>query len=256
MFVTVLLPNIRIYIFFIILFYFLPFPHEVTQMHRKKVWILLAGDYSPAPIAPDKEDFVIAVDGGIAYAETCAWTVDLWIGDFDSSEINAKRSAIVRSTFPSDKSQTDFELALAYADKHFPNSVLYILGSGGDEADHEFANLWVLPQIAAPAILWRNNATIVKAQGKVSIQWQGSVGDKVSLFAFDTLQALSYRGLRWTVENATAEAHIAAFARNEMQAETAGMSWNSGTALVFLAPLSLPEISDDCAESEQKSQTR
>lgn len=218
-------------------------------MHsKKKVWILLAGDMSPAPVSPEEQDIVIAVDGGIAYAEACAWSVDLWIGDFDSSQITATRAAIARATFPSDKSQTDFELALDYVGRHFPEALLCILGSGGNEADHEFANLWVLPQISAPVILWRNHATIVKAQGAKKIQWQGKAGDKVSLFAFERLQGLSYQGLRWAANNACVEPHVAAFARNEMQAETASMSWESGAALVFLAPLSLPEISDDGAE--------
>lgn len=212
-------------------------------MHKNRsIWLLLAGDDVPLPCSPAADDVVIAVDGGIVLAERRDWRVDLWLGDFDSSGMTPQRAAIARLTFPSDKSQTDFELALDYVNVQYPQSLICVLGSGGAEADHAFGNLWVLKQAVAPVLLWREDCTIVKASGAVQIAWQSQAADKVSLFALSPLEGICNQGLRWQVENAALAPYVAAFARNEALGGKASVAWQSGEGLLFLPAQSLPKI--------------
>lgn len=254
-FITVLLPNISIYISFI-LNYFVWFPHKATHMHNNhKIWLLLAGDYAPPYILPTPQDTIIAVDGGIYHAEQYGWHIDLWLGDFDSSNKHLNKKNIPYKEYPCDKSQTDFELALEYVENNYNPTEIHILGSGGNEADHEFANLWVLPQTSAPVVLWRKNCTIIKAKDKVNITWHSQAGDKISLFALSPLKGINNQGLIWSVKNAELLPFIAAFARNEAKGGVASISWQSGHGLVFLPPQALVTI-NVCDDEESQLQSQ
>lgn len=200
------------------------------------VWLLLAGDYAAPNIAPKAEDYVIAVDGGIRHAAHFRRVPDVWLGDFDSSDaaLAAQYANVPRLAFPADKTQSDFELALAYANAHARDDTRHILGSSGNEADHAFANLWVLPQSAAPCIVWQKNAVILAAHGAVECQFSAKKGSKISVFAYEALGGVQYHGLRWPAPQTGIEPFVALAARNEMAEEHARIAWQSGFAAVYL----------------------
>ncbi len=199
----------------------------------QKLWLLLAGEYAEPALFPQKEDSVIAVDGGIRHAQRLHLTPDLWIGDFDSADVSMSPD-LPRHTYPQDKDKTDFELALSYAQENYPNHIYHVIGSAGKEADHAFANLWVLAQVSAPVVLWQKYSTIVHAQGGINICWQSDIGSKISLFALTPLYGVNGSGLRWTLNDATILPHRACAARNEMCQRHASLSWQSGCGLLFL----------------------
>ncbi len=197
-----------------------------------RVWLLLAGEFSSPDWTIEKEDVVIAVDGGMAHAQALNCTPHLWLGDFDSATMSAD-TAIPRLDFPQDKDQTDFELALDYAHRHYPEAILCVIGSGGGEADHAFANLWVLARYAQPVILWQKQTTVVYLPGG-NLHFSAPVGAVVSLFALTPLTGIRNHGLKWPLKNAELAPFSALAARNQIVLSSASMSWLSGDGLVFL----------------------
>ena len=200
------------------------------------IFLLLAGDYIAPAVVPKAGDALIAVDGGMRHAACLGMTADVWLGDFDSADniLIKQYPHVPRLPFAADKTQTDFELALAHANRHYRQGTLHILGSGGDEADHAFANLWVLPQSTLPCVLWQENAVIVAAHGAFALRFAAPQGSKVSLFSATPLCGVHACGLRWTLADAELSPFQAFAARNEMAADEAQIRWQSGFGMVFL----------------------
>lgn len=199
-------------------------------------WLLLGGEFAPPACAPSADAAVIAVDGGIRHAEKLGITPALWIGDFDSADnaLQEQYAQVPRLAFPADKGQTDFELALAHVNAQYQQGCVHIIGAGGGEADHAFANLHVLPQSPLPCVLWQKNAVIVAGRGAFALRFSAKKGSKVSVFACEVVRGVEMRGLRWTVESGTLQPFCAFAARNEMTAAQAEIGWQSGFGLVFL----------------------
>ena len=203
-------------------------------MMSETVWLLLAGDFVRPPRMPRADEVVIAVDGGMRHAAALGVVPQWWLGDFDSSD--GLDAASPRLSFPVEKDETDFELALAFVRARWPQAHLWVLGADGDEADHGFANLWVLPRFGLPALLLGRNGTRAFASGAAAWQLCGQPGDKVSVFALSPLQGLRYQGLRWRADGLALPPFVALAARNALAAEAATVRWQSGDGVVFTPP--------------------
>jgi thiamine pyrophosphokinase len=83
---------------------------------------------------------VIAADGGARHADAINRTIDLWVGDFDSSDapLISRWGHVPRQTHPTDKAQVDTELALQAAKDAGATEAL-ILGAFGGRFDHTLA---------------------------------------------------------------------------------------------------------------------
>ena len=199
------------------------------------VWLLLAGDFVRPYRLPQAGEVVIAVDGGMRHAQALGVVPDWWLGDFDSS--GALAADVPRLTFPVDKDETDFELALAFVRTRWPRArCLMVLGADGDEADHGFGNLWVLPRCGLPTLLLGRGGTRLFACGPAEWRLCGQAGDKVSVFALSPLAGLCYQGLRWGADGLTLAPFVALAARNELAGRTATVRWHSGAGVVFVPP--------------------
>ena len=202
----------------------------------KRVWLLLAGDFAVPSWTIATEDIVIAVDGGMRHSDRLRASPALWIGDFDSSDaaLRARHRHVTRKTFPVEKAATDFELALAHVQSHYPRALLSVIGADGTESDHAFANLWVLPRHPAPVVLWLRHAVVVGGRS-LSVRVEGAPGDKVSLFALRNLSRVTYHGLRFPLDEANLAPYLALAARNELVAPRAQIRWQDGYGLLFLS---------------------
>lgn len=201
-----------------------------------RIWLLLNGDFAFPDRLPMADEPIIAVDGGIRHAEQLSVQPSLWLGDFDSSvpKMAAAYPQLSQVQFPSEKDQTDFELALAYAAKFYPEHERHVIGSAGDEADHAFGNVWLLPTAGKRILLWQPQATLFCGNGRSRLRFRGKIGDTVSLFALAPLKHVQNRGLKWPLKNATLAPHQALAARNRLTAEEAEICWQEGSGLVFL----------------------
>lgn len=202
------------------------------------VWLLLAGEFAPPPHLPQAGDVVVAVDGGMRHAAALGVVPSLWLGDFDSSDaaLAARYAAVPRLAFPVNKDETDAELALAHIAQHHPQArTVQIIGAAGGEADHAFANLWVLPRFALPTLLYGRTATYAFAHGPAAWHLRGQAGDKVSVFALTAIAGLANSGLRWAADDLGLAPFRAHGARNELCGSTATIRWRSGAGLVIAA---------------------
>lgn len=96
-------------------------------------------------------DLLIAVDGGAKHVRALGLTADLLIGDLDSilaDDFASMQSANVETlAFPSDKNQSDLELALLAAKKSGADKI-FVLAGLGRRWDHSFVNVLIPAQEA------------------------------------------------------------------------------------------------------------
>jgi thiamine pyrophosphokinase len=79
---------------------------------------------------------VVAADGGARHASVLGVKIDLWVGDFDSSQgLEETFIDVPRQTHPTEKNQVDTELALEAARSKGATEVL-VIGAFGGRFDH------------------------------------------------------------------------------------------------------------------------
>jgi thiamine pyrophosphokinase len=79
---------------------------------------------------------VVAADGGARHASVLGVKVDLWVGDFDSSQgLEETFKDVPRQTHPTEKNQVDTELALEAARSRGATEAL-VIGAFGGRFDH------------------------------------------------------------------------------------------------------------------------
>ena len=105
--------------------------------------ILAGGDLQVTPRVLERlrgVDLVVAADGGARHAPTLGLCVDLWVGDFDSSQgleagLITDLANVPREGHPVDKNQVDTELALLAARSRGATEAL-VIGAFGGRFDH------------------------------------------------------------------------------------------------------------------------
>ena len=97
----------------------------------------------------------IGVDGGCLKLMAEELPIDLAIGDFDSISVEDKETlkdyASNMIEFPSEKDFTDFEEALMWLAKEYPQQKIHVLGAFGGRVDHAISCLWAMfrPELQA-----------------------------------------------------------------------------------------------------------
>ena len=120
-----------------------------------KAYIFIGGDVDRSALeSPIPEDaLVVAADSGydnakkLGYAERC----DFIVGDFDSTKERAfcSRAKIIR--VPSEKDETDTQLAINTAIENGYDE-LYIIGGLSGRLDHTLSNIYLLEALAQEGI--------------------------------------------------------------------------------------------------------
>ena len=105
-------------------------------------------DYEKTAALVRAYKFIIAVDGGLNHLAKMHIKPDVIIGDFDSATNESLQlySDVPIHRYPSDKDETDMELALQFALSQNPEKI-YIYGALGKRPDHELANFHLLRRI-------------------------------------------------------------------------------------------------------------
>jgi thiamine pyrophosphokinase len=147
-------------------------------------------------------DLIIAADGGADIAARAGITPHLLVGDMDSVKPATRASLELRGTeihvVPTDKDQTDAELAVEIAAGRGASEVWLVAALGG-RVDHAAANL-LLTLLARPLgvrlrlIDRRTEAYLVDSP----LVLDASVGDLVSLIPLSpTVEGITTTGLRY-----------------------------------------------------------
>jgi thiamine pyrophosphokinase len=155
--------------------------------HRRAVVVAngTLPDIAPFRMLLETADLVIAADGGARSLLPAGIKTDILLGDFDSLDPALlqrwQQQGGTSLTFPTDKDQTDLEIALHYAVEHGAREIV-VLGALGGRLDHELANVLLL---AAP-FLAEVSTAILDAQTRAvavrrEITLRGKPGDLLSL---------------------------------------------------------------------------
>lgn len=149
---------------------------------------------------------VIAADGGARHADAIRREIDLWVGDFDSSDaqLAARWASVPRQTHPTDKAQVDTELALQAARDRGASRAL-ILGAFGGRFDHTLAIATIAVRNTLhgfPAALESGDeAAWVVAPGR-PLRLPLEPDQTFSAISLEPISILSVRGARWPLERA------------------------------------------------------
>jgi thiamine pyrophosphokinase len=209
-----------------------------------QVAVVVAGGALGRQVVPDdvaRADLIVAADSGLDLARRLGLGVDALVGDLDSVSDDglawAKDTGVLIEHAPSDKDETDLELALRHAAASEPDR-LVVLGGAGGRLDHLLANLAVLcgPLTASIATeAWIGEAQVLVVRDRVAID--DAVGATVSLLAWHGDAAgVTTLGLRWPLKGATLRAGSALGTSNVVVAERAGVAIDAGVVSVVIDP--------------------
>lgn len=179
---------------------------------------------------------VIAADGGILHAGPLGLTVDVLIGDLDSTPAaridEARRAGVHIVEHARDKDATDLELALDLARDEGAGRVLVIGGHGG-RVDHLLGNVGLLasPRYAdleLTALLDAAIVTVVRTGRTLS----GRPGEAVTLLAtHGSAEGVTTEGLAFPLDGGTLEAGSSRGVSNRLIDDRARVTLERGVLL-------------------------
>lgn len=144
---------------------------------------------------------VIAADSGMRHAEALGVVPEVWIGDFDSSAaaLQERYADVPRIKFPSDKAQTDGDLAIEEALKRGATQLILAGALGGPRSDHAAHHQMKMLALAA-------DGTDVFLTSGHEEAWPLLAGNRMFDFApgtifsvipFEPLRGFSVRQVKW-----------------------------------------------------------
>ncbi|HJL89794.1 MAG TPA: thiamine diphosphokinase [Acidimicrobiales bacterium] len=194
----------------------------------------------PTPVATadlPPAEFVVAADRGADNAASLGLVPDLLVGDLDSVSTETltsiEEAGVQIERHPTDKDQTDLELALAAATNHGATSVTIVATATG-RPDHAMANL-----LTAAAERWAgleidllvdsSRAWVVRSRLDLKVP----VGSLVSLMAVGgRVTGVTSSGLRWPLSDSSLKPGVGRGLSNEVTAMHATVEVATGTLLV------------------------
>ena len=168
----------------------------------RRCLIIAGGDY--APIGPVGEDFVLACDRGLAYAQREGIVPDLILGDFDSY-CGTLPEGIPVLRYPVEKDDTDAMLAVRWAADNGFDAIRLACCFGG-RLDHLLSNIQTMYLAAklgmeAEARDERSELRVLRP-GTYRLPYRA--GWSLSLLALtEKVWGLSIRGTKYEVRNVT-----------------------------------------------------
>lgn len=166
----------------------------------KTCYIVGAGEFYGG-FNPNKDDLVIAADGGYAALISNGITPDLVIGDMDSlTEVPSEAEKIV---YPVRKDDTDMRLAYLEGVKRGCSNFKIYGGTGG-RSDHTYANYCLLYEAKCDgnaAVLYGKDEKIFVVKDEC-VSVCGKSGDYISVFAFGGVcRGVEIRGLSYELSD-------------------------------------------------------
>jgi len=217
-------------------------------VHEQTVLVLTGGGAARAPVG--RFGYVIAADSGLALAPQLGYDVDLVVGDLDSVDPADLDAAVAAGALverhDADKDRTDLELALEAARTRGAQRV-HVVGGAGGRLDHVLANALCLASatwagMEVSATFGSAGVWVVHAAAELS----GRPGDFVSLMPIGgPAHGVRTEGLRWQLAGETLHPASGRGVSNELTAETAVVTLESGALLVVLPGREQATVSTD-----------
>jgi thiamine pyrophosphokinase len=183
-------------------------------------------------------DFIVAADGGTRHVLALGLNPALLVGDLDSldkSSLRELEAAGVRlERYPTDKDETDLELAIRHALELKPKSML-IIGALGGRLDHTLGNLSLLSRPELVELDVRADDGLEEVFFiKERAQVEGRGGDLISLIPWGgPVKSVTTEDLRWPLQAETLYPEHTRGISNEMLKDVATVQISTGLLLVI-----------------------
>lgn len=205
--------------------------------HSSPTMIITGGELHTRPMA-GVDDFVIAADSGYDHALAHGISVDLLVGDLDSISrtglAHAQKSGTPIDQHPSDKDDTDLELALRVAIERGATSIAIYGGEGGSIAHLLAVALsQTNPMWATNDVVWHTRTgTVRTATEGHTVEFTCDIGDAVTLVPAGEASGVTTVGLRWTLSSARLSPGTSLGVSNEATATAVRVEVGRGAVLV------------------------
>jgi len=210
---------------------------------------------------PD-DALLVAVDGGLDHALAAGLRPAHLVGDLDSVTEDglawaARHASIERH--PTDKDQTDTELALLLAASFDPERVTLV--GGGNRLDHTIAGIGALGALSVTSVptldAWWDGQHVRVVQGPGSATLRLEPGSTLSLLALHgPCTKVILRNVRWELDRVDLDALVGLGVSNEVPPGDAPVdvevTLSSGILTIFdsPAPEPLPTPTTDADDAE------
>ena len=197
-----------------------------------KFVIFCAGGFEALLEPLDKDDYLLAADGGLTHFEKLDRSPDGILGDFDSLGY-VPQGAVV---FPVEKDDTDAMLAVRQGLQMGYREFLLYGSLDGPRLDHTVANFQTLQFLAdrgATGYLI-GNTHIVTVVKNGSIRFPETAAGIISTFCMGAdAEGVTIEGLQYTAENALLSAGFPLGVSNHFVGRPAKISVEKGSLLVI-----------------------
>lgn len=181
-----------------------------------------------------KDAMILCADSGLRHARVLGISPDWVLGDFDSSSEQPEGESVLR--YPPEKDDTDTMLAVKQA-LSVGAEEIQIYGGLGGRFDHSIANVQTLRYLSEHGAV----GSLCDAQNWMTVQPAGTVrqyprrdGWYFSLLSLsDTCTGVTITGAKYCLQNGTLHANFPLGISNEIVAERAEISLQTGTLLVL-----------------------
>lgn len=184
-----------------------------------------------------KNDYIIAVDGGIEHCLSLNIEPHLWVGDFDSCKLESKTqfAHIPIEAFPTDKDFLDTELALTKAQTLNIHECVMIGGIGG-RLDHQLSLFMLLTHHPKLQFIHTNGDTeLYSLNHKIERMIDSDAFKYVSIIPITPLEGVSITNVKWPLHNVTLVPGKGLSVSNAPTEKTIHYSQNQGLGWLILA---------------------
>ena len=195
-------------------------------------YIVGAGENFGLDFHTQKDDFVIAADGGLVYLEEQKIAADLVIGDFDSLGKKPEHPNVI--ALASEKDDTDMMAAVREGMARGYSCFCIYCGTGG-RIEHTLANIQTLAFLAQNGkrgfLIDKDSIITVISNG--SIGFSGCRKGYVSVFSYsESAAGVCIKGMKYELENAVLTSDFPIGASNEFAGSAATIAVQAGTLMV------------------------
>lgn len=181
----------------------------------------------------DKEDFVIAADGGLNTTDKFNIKPHIILGDFDSLGSVPTGSNII--TYPTEKDDTDTMLAVKYAlENGYKN--LHIFGCVGGRLDHTVANIQTALFIAenGGTGVFHGEQECFTVIKNSSIYFDSLCKGNISVFAVsEKAKGVDEDNLYYSLKNAELTSNFPLGVSNKFTGKNSNISVKEGSLLII-----------------------
>ena len=186
------------------------------------------------PFVRQKEDLVIAADGGYGYLTAVGMQPDVLIGDFDSMKKPEAACEII--ALPVEKDDTDSVFAVKEGFRRGYREFVLLGGLGGSRLSHTLANIQLLAYIkeqGGNGLLVGGKTTLFLLQNESRTFPAGGKGS-CSVFAYSEKAAVTLDGLYYPLKRGEITNRFPLGVSNRFTGRQAAITVHEGTVLVIV----------------------